>query len=110
MTHTYAVLFVSRSAYNEIACKLRGAGYDYVFTEGTGKEEIDMHGIGISPDPEEIDSEDHKQRHKELHRALDELCADWINHTGGRPSAGTVLELMRWSARQMDAPTEQEGQ
>lgn len=47
-THTYALLEVSTPVFNEIAQKLKKAGYDHAFT---GKAEIDMHGIGLAPDP-----------------------------------------------------------
>ena len=47
MTHTYATLEISRAAYDEIAQKLRDAGYDHVFDGKT----IDMHGIGLEPEP-----------------------------------------------------------
>ncbi|HEX5433537.1 MAG TPA: hypothetical protein VFY05_04815 [Candidatus Angelobacter sp.] len=46
-THTYVVLEVSDAAYDEIAGKLREAGYDHVF-DGEGKKCVmDMHGIAI---------------------------------------------------------------
>lgn len=48
-THTYAILEVSQQCYDEIAAKLRAAGYDHAFgTDGT----IDMQGIGLSPEEE----------------------------------------------------------
>jgi len=49
MTHTYAELEVSRATYDEIAQKLREAGYDHVFMPERGRETptIDMHGIGL---------------------------------------------------------------
>jgi hypothetical protein len=46
-THTVAELEISRAAYDEIAQKLRAAGYDHVF-DG---ELIDMTGIGLTPGP-----------------------------------------------------------
>jgi hypothetical protein len=51
---------------------------------------------------------EHQARHAELHQALDELAADFIAHTGKRPSETTVLELMQWSSAQIDAPDELE--
>jgi len=48
----------------------------------------------------------HKERHAELHKMLDELVADFIMHTSKRPSTSSVLELMQWSADQVDYPTE----
>lgn len=43
-THTYAKLPLSRGAYDEIADKLKTAGYGHAF-DSNG--DIDMHGIGI---------------------------------------------------------------
>jgi len=50
--------------------------------------------------------EEHKQRHIELHRNLDELLADWISQTQGLPSKASVLEFMQWSHAQCVEPTE----
>jgi hypothetical protein len=44
-THTYAELELSQSAYDEIARKLREAGYDHSFMDDGV---IDMHGIGVT--------------------------------------------------------------
>jgi hypothetical protein len=49
---------------------------------------------------------EHKARHVELHRALDELAADYLLHTGRRLSDTTVLELVQWSHEQTKHPTE----
>lgn len=43
-THTHANLEVTLTTYDEIANKLREAGYDHVFDEDGV---IDMHGIGL---------------------------------------------------------------
>jgi hypothetical protein len=51
MTHTYALLELSQVAYDEIAAKLRTAGYDHVFDNDEPGATIDMHGIGVEPDP-----------------------------------------------------------
>lgn len=51
-----------------------------------------------------MDIEKHMEHHKMLHRRLDELVADFINHTKGLPSKTTVLELMEWSAEQVKNP------
>jgi len=48
----------------------------------------------------------HKQRHIELHKALDELLADFISHTGKLPSELKLKELMNWSHEQTKNPTE----
>ncbi len=50
------------------------------------------------------DLESHKQRHEQLHRMLDELVADWITHTNGRPSGSTVMDLIEWSHIQTKLP------
>ena len=52
-----------------------------------------------------IAHEEHKQRHRQLHCNLDELLADYIHQTGKLLSETTVLDLVRWSAQQMDNPT-----
>ncbi len=49
MTHTFVELELSKAAYDEIARKLRAAGYDMAF----GKDGlIDMHGLAVSIEPE----------------------------------------------------------
>ena len=48
---------------------------------------------------------DHKERHAELHKCLDELLADFIGHTHRLPSKTTILELVEWSNQQQFAPT-----
>jgi hypothetical protein len=45
MTHTYAALEVTQSTFDEIAAKLKAAGYDHAFDDEEGA--IDMHGIGL---------------------------------------------------------------
>lgn len=52
--------------------------------------------------------EEHKQRHLELHKMLDELGADFIRHTDKLPSKSTIMELMTWSFEQTKNPTELE--
>jgi hypothetical protein len=52
-----------------------------------------------------MNEEEHRVRHQELHRALDELLADYITHTGGVPSKTTVLELVEWAHQQTISPT-----
>jgi hypothetical protein len=45
VTYTSVLLEVSSFTYDEIACKLRAAGYDHAF--GTGPA-IDMQGIALT--------------------------------------------------------------
>ena len=53
--------------------------------------------------------EEHKQRHVELHRAFDELLADWIGETESLPSEATVMEFMQWSYTQTKSPSDRRG-
>lgn len=55
---------------------------------------------------EKMTSEQHKERHIKLHQMLDELAADFIQHTGQLPSQTSILELMEWSHRQALEPVE----
>lgn len=57
---------------------------------------------------EKMTTEQHIERHKILHAALDELVADWIVQTGGFPSKNSVLSLMHWSNQQTKDPSERE--
>jgi hypothetical protein len=50
VSHSYATLEVSRAAYDEIAGKLRAAGYAHAFVDTVNPSIIDMHGIGLFPD------------------------------------------------------------
>jgi hypothetical protein len=55
-THTFAELELSAAAYDEIAAKLREAGYDHAFELGPSGVPyaggpIDMHGIGVTRGP-----------------------------------------------------------
>jgi hypothetical protein len=60
-----------------------------------------------------VTPEEHKTRHVELHRNLDELWADWLRHNlkTGPEFRGmdnvTVGELIRWSFAQTRNPTEE---
>lgn len=50
---------------------------------------------------------EHKNRHLELHKALDELVADFLSHNKFKlPSSTTLYELMKWSHGQTFEPTE----
>jgi hypothetical protein len=68
-THTYARLPLSQAAYDEIAAKLKTAGYGHAFDQNG---DIDMHGIGVCVEEEE--------RHVAL------LGSDW------QPSMVTITE------------------
>ena len=54
-----------------------------------------------------MNEQEHKQRHAELHKALDELVTDFITATSAsfKGLRGTsVLELMQWSGNQAEGP------
>jgi hypothetical protein len=53
-----------------------------------------------------ISTKEHKARHETLHKNLDELVADFLDHTEALPSRTTVMELMEWSHQQTLSPTE----
>jgi archaellum component FlaC len=46
----------------------------------------------------------HKERHKMLHRYLDELVADFIIHTKKTLNETNLLEFMEWSSKQIKEP------
>jgi hypothetical protein len=52
-----------------------------------------------------MDRIEHIKVHKRLHKALDELVADWITNTKCLPSKNMVLDLMKWSHTQLTEPT-----
>ena len=55
-THTYAVLRISRPAFQEIKTLLEQAGYREQFHEDPDEPDqtlIDMHGIALGPEEEE---------------------------------------------------------
>jgi len=59
--------------------------------------------IEVSPE------EEHQQIHKDLHKNMDLLVADWISHTGGSITNNSVWDLMKWASEQAENPTEKEG-
>lgn len=54
-THTYAILPVSRSAFEEIKSKLTEAGYEHVFDEDGNV--IDMNGLALMDEQKFEESE-----------------------------------------------------
>jgi citrate synthase len=51
-----------------------------------------------------VTKKEHKQRHEFLHKALDELVADWLANTKNLPSVSTVMQLLSWSRQQALEP------
>jgi hypothetical protein len=49
---------------------------------------------------------EHIQRHEELHKAFDELLADYLLYSEKLPSEITVFELMKWSYIQTQEPAD----
>ena len=47
----------------------------------------------------------HRERHKKLHESLDELLADYLEHTGKMVGAIVFWEFLGWSHRQTLEPT-----
>ena len=55
-----------------------------------------------------MSTEEHKEKHKELHHKLDELAADYLTHNKGSLLGGTtVMELVEWSHGQCENPSEE---
>lgn len=52
----------------------------------------------------DLTREEHVERHRFLHGALDELVADWITKTKRLPSGATVWDLIQWSHGQTENP------
>ena len=50
--------------------------------------------------------EEHKKRHQELHRELDELLADYISRDSSHHVTDKIIELLEWSFKQTQNPTE----
>ena len=55
---------------------------------------------------ETMSLEEHITRHKELHQKLDELIADYVTCTGKSLSDSSIMDLLIWSYKQIDNPTE----
>lgn len=51
-----------------------------------------------------MSDKEHLEKHIQLHNSFDELLADFISHTGKRPSETSVMELMNWSYEQTINP------
>ncbi len=49
--------------------------------------------------------EEHIERHRELHKALDELVADYLTQAKGGNTASSIYGLMVWAYNQTSNPT-----
>ena len=58
--------------------------------------------------PKPMTREQHKARHVELHKALDELFADYISHHPQQTkfTEMPLIDFLRWSNEQQHNPTE----
>jgi len=88
-THTYAELELSPAAYDEIAGKLKEAGYDHVFMDdGT----IDMQGIGVTR--EDVARSSAETSEAKLLESVNIFEAAywkaWREHNGTEPGAARV--------------------
>jgi hypothetical protein len=76
-------------------------------------EELQLKGYLIADDEKgdgRMTTEEHRARHVELHKAFDELLADYLtHHPGSLPSNTTIEGLAQWSCEQMTEPTEHKG-
>ena len=54
-----------------------------------------------------MDKEEHRKRHVVLHKELDELLADFIEHTKKLPSRTTIMDFISWSYEQTLNPSEE---
>ncbi len=50
-------------------------------------------------------TEEHKKRHEELHKCLDELVADYVFNTKALPSKTNLIIFMDWAWQQTIKPT-----
>jgi len=48
--------------------------------------------------------ETHIERHKSLHRAFSELVGDFFQHNPDKSPDNTIMELIKWSYRQISKP------
>ena len=54
---------------------------------------------------EGMTKEEHIEIHKDLHKKLDELVADFLTHTEKLPNSTTLLDFMTWAHEQTLDPT-----
>ena len=54
MTYTYAILDVSQRTYDEIRAKLNAAGWQQAIHEYDADEVLDMHGIALRVDSQQV--------------------------------------------------------
>ncbi len=85
MTHTYALMEVSRAAFDEIKAKLLAAGYDHAVHDDGAT--LDMHGIALVVDP--CETADDSSLVEKLHRLVRSTGA-MAGHFDVSPGGTTV--------------------
>jgi len=84
-------------------CELLEKAADELNLAFNQKRKVDMSDTALH-------QEEHKKRHIELHKALDELATDYLVQHGGKiPSHTTIMELMTWSNEQQKNPNGGDG-
>lgn len=94
-THTYATLEVTPATFDEIAAKLRAAGYDHAFD--LEERVIDMQGIGVMKSEMVAPSAEHPDVAllREAVQAVDEARVDLIVSKEG--AAHHAEEMRKWT-------------
>jgi hypothetical protein len=81
-TYTFVELELSPGAYDEIAHKLKTAGYDHCFNPANGNGAIDMHGLAVTRA-----SEDNRIPVGSLYVGHNDAGEVVINHPDLKPDA-----------------------
>ena len=63
-----------------------------------------MTPIVARDDRKPLTPEEHQKRHVELHRAIDELLADWLAHMPDASIDRAIIDLVQWSYKQTLSP------
>jgi hypothetical protein len=73
--------------------------------KATTEELLEKFARLVTGAPPELTAVEHRERHQMLHRALDELLADFIDQTEAPVLARPIEDLIKWSHRQTIQPT-----
>lgn len=92
MTHTYALMYVSKSTYCEIHSILDGAGY--LPMRICDDQALDLSGIAIQEDPEEKESQD-----EQIIAGLEAALQVLINSSGPTAAVLQAIERLRRYAK-----------
>lgn len=90
MSHTYAVLQISRAAFDEIRSKFKDAGYEHAFDDAAeGGPVVNMHGVAVQALHEDP-TQDRKQPR------LEKTAVDGLEKMFGRFLVDDTKWLSRW--------------